>query len=443
MRTPERTVLLAFVCAIAILLRAGFVAQTYVKDPLRTDAGQYAQYSHNVVHHGVYSLDEGPDPQPDSFRSPGYPALLAAVRWVAGEDDWYEWARWLQVALGVAMVPLSFLLARTALRDGPALIVAGLVALSPHLVACTGYILTETLCGLLLLLALWFTVRMAEGKGRLAAIAAGVTLAFAALTNEALVLLPLPLLWLLRRRVGWRGMTAFGAAFLLIMGAWTARNQVLVKDPARSGSYRALITLSHGTYPGWVYQSEASRFSAYLEDPEQPSFGTSWSRFREVMAERVRERPLRYLSWYLLEKPYWLWSWSILQGQGDVYVFPVADSLYETQAAANATRLLMKGLHPAILVLLFLGLVRWLWRARTHRVAVDVLGATLVYVTAVYVVFAPWPRYSIPLRPELYLFAVWTAVHVARRCYRSFKRRNAVCCSSRSTTSTNSAVPSS
>jgi hypothetical protein len=28
----------------------------------------------------------------------------------------------------------------------------------------------------------------------------------------------------------------------------------------------------------------------------------------------------------------------------------------------------------------------------------------LIYFTALYAVFAPWPRYGVPLRPELYLW---------------------------------------
>ena len=51
MAKKEHRVLLGIVIAIALLIRIGYVAQTYIKDPLRTDAGQYARYAHNIVHH--------------------------------------------------------------------------------------------------------------------------------------------------------------------------------------------------------------------------------------------------------------------------------------------------------------------------------------------------------------------------------------------------------
>ena len=56
--------------AVALLLRIGYVAQTHVKSPLRTDAGQYAKYAENTHEHGVYSMDASVPPTPDSFRSP-------------------------------------------------------------------------------------------------------------------------------------------------------------------------------------------------------------------------------------------------------------------------------------------------------------------------------------------------------------------------------------
>ena len=59
----------------AALLRGGYVATTTIKSPLRADAGQYAQYAENIVEHGVFSLDPSDPPTPDSFRSPGFPAL--------------------------------------------------------------------------------------------------------------------------------------------------------------------------------------------------------------------------------------------------------------------------------------------------------------------------------------------------------------------------------
>lgn len=92
--------------------------------------------------------------------------------------------------------------------------------------------------------------------------------------------------------------------------------------------------------------------------------------------------------------------------------YEVTRSLYHVSAAADSTQRLMHFLHPAMLALA-LGAGVFGWRRVFSSAISDVsqrpwpIIATLAYFTLLYTVFAPWPRYSIPLRPELYLLAVW------------------------------------
>ncbi|NJL60252.1 MAG: hypothetical protein HC887_12100 [Desulfobacteraceae bacterium] len=74
----------------------------------------------------------------------------------------------------------------------------------------------------------------------------------------------------------------------------------------------------------------------------QSEFSSSLSSFSKIFWSRFQERPIRYISWYLFEKPYYFWSWNILVGQGDVYIYEIKKSLYQTSAAANFTREIMK-----------------------------------------------------------------------------------------------------
>lgn len=76
-RNAERGVLVGIVVAVGLALRLGFVLEAVVQHPLRADAGQYALYAKNLCEHGVFSLATTSPPAPDSFRSPGYPAVLA------------------------------------------------------------------------------------------------------------------------------------------------------------------------------------------------------------------------------------------------------------------------------------------------------------------------------------------------------------------------------
>ena len=122
--------MLSIVVVVAALLRIAFVTGADVQSPLRVDAGQYAQYATNLVEHGVYSLSSDPEPLPDSFRSPGYPVVLAFCRALGGENFWYEVARWLQVGLSTLTVLLIYGLARQLFSFATAVVAALLVLMA-------------------------------------------------------------------------------------------------------------------------------------------------------------------------------------------------------------------------------------------------------------------------------------------------------------------------
>ena len=153
--------------------------------------------------------------------------------------------------------------------------------------------------------------------------------------------------------------------FCLSPAVWMMRNAKLPPEAPR-GSDRAIVTMSHGAYPGFVHKDPKHKYYPYRDDPMQPAFGASFQNFRAILWQRFKQRPLRYIRWYLLEKPYYLWSWDNLQsqrlgyqhpGRGDIYVYPVESSLYMRSIPANLTRLVMKALHPILLILALVGIV--------------------------------------------------------------------------------------
>ena len=210
--------------------------------------------------------------------------------------------------------------------------------------------------------------------------------------------------------------------FSLFPSIWMLRSSLLAQEASR-GSGRAIATMSHGAYPGFVHKDIRFKYYPYREDPRQPEFGASFKNFRTIFWDRFKKRPLRYISWYVFEKPYYIWSWDNLQsrmgpsqrpGAGDIYIYAVASSLYLKSSSANLTRQFMKVIHPIILVLALIGVgiagvdaYHDRKSLKLHRSPIF-LFAILVYYTMLYTVFAPWPRYSVPLRPELYLCAMWT-----------------------------------
>ncbi|MBL8754513.1 MAG: glycosyltransferase family 39 protein [Planctomycetes bacterium] len=398
MRKAERTVLVGIVVAVALAIRLWYVLTAVVQHPLRADAGQYAAYAKNLVDHGVFSLATTVPPPPDAFRSPGYPALLALCRAFAGEQSWLLVVAVVQAVLGAATVLLVYRIARAWLPFAAALGAALLTAFSPHLVVGSAYVLTECATTFCVALAAWAFVG-ADSRSRLAlaALAAGAGV----LCNEALVVLPFAFgfaAW----RTGKGRAVAYVLVALLPLGVWSLRNQV--QPLAKTGSERATASISHGSYPGMVFRDVRYLGFPYREDPEQPAFGASWAGLREVLGRRVAAEPLRYASWYLLEKPLWLWRWPLVQGN-DVYVYEVANSPYETQPVLGATHGVMRCLHVPLMAAAAMAALVALLRPRTAPVPLRALAAAVVAATLAYLPVIPDPRYLQPVRPLLFVLA--------------------------------------
>ncbi|MCK5942953.1 MAG: glycosyltransferase family 39 protein [Planctomycetes bacterium] len=418
MRPAERAVLVSIVVVIAAALRVAFVSTADVQSPLRVDAGQYAQYAHNLVEHGVYSLATATPPAPDSFRSPGYPLFLALCRALGGEQGWYALARWLQVALSTLTVLVAYRLARQFVGFGPSCAAAALVALSPHLVVSPAFVLTECLSAFVVTTAIWLLV---AAKTTRTSLLGAAVLGFAPLCTETLVFLPLVFAAALWRRDRRRAVAIFAVAMLPFL-AWNARNATT--ELARSGSERATASISHGSYPGMVFEDPRYFGFPYREDPAQPEFGQSWSNLFEVLGPRVAAAPLSYARWYLLDKPVWLWSWPLVQGN-DVNVYPVGNSPYERQPVMAATHAAMRWLHVPVMLLAAAGAIVGLLRGRrdpTAHWAPFALGAVALLGTLAYLPVIPDPRYLQPIRPLLFVLA-GAALSVGFAWLRGARRR--------------------
>lgn len=394
----ERTVLLVILTVVALALRIGHVLTVDVDNPLRADAGQYFTCAKNLVEHATFSTETGAAPRPDSFRSPGYPGFLALVLATVGRDRFYLVALLAQAVLGALLVPLTYRLARSCTPPGFALVAAGLSAVSPHLVTSCGYLLSEALTAPLLVATL---ATLAAWRRRCSAartLGAGILMVLLYFVQEATLGLPFVLVALLARRLEWRRKAfALLAVFLVGAGAWQARSALVVPEGAATAGQRVVATLSHGSYPQLFFATEANRYFPYREDPEQPEFGRTWSRFASVLGSRIAAEPLRYLKWYVLEKPVWLWSWGIVQGQGDVFVYPVRTSLFERVAVVDFVRTVMHWLHPLCVVLMLIAVLL--------RKAPLPIVVTLVWFTLLHSLFLPDPRYLVPLKPLLFVTA--------------------------------------
>ena len=392
MSRRERAVLVGIFALVAMALRLGFVLYSEVDQPIRADAAQYVTCAKNLVEHGILSTETGDLPRPDSFRSPGYPAFLAVLMLCFGKTGYYVPALVLQALLSALLVLVVYRLARTFLAFGPALLAAVLTALSPHLVASCGYVLTESLTANLLAMVCLSLAAWQRRATTRRAFYVGLACGLLYLLQEAVLpLLVVLIVWLGRKSMLRRTALVALGTYLLVVGSWQVRCATTVPAGAATAGDRVLATLSHGTYPALYHLTEENRYYPYREDVEQPEFGRSWSKFTAVLGARVSERPLRYVAWYCLEKPAWLWSWGIVQGQGDVLVYPVRRSFFAGFPVADAIRAGMRWLHPFCLLALLVGLA-------SRRLPAWIV-LPMLWFTILHSVFLPDPRYLVPLKP--------------------------------------------
>ncbi len=425
--------MLGAVLLLGAVLRFQAISNTIIDHPIRADARVYYLAALNLERWNIFSRAEpGPQaPAPDAFVQPGLPlAISPFIEFPPTERMLFRFNT-LQVLLGVATIALTFALFRLFAGPSMALGAAALVALSPHLVVMTTYLLTETLFTFLLTAGtalLAFALRDARTAP---ALAAGLLLGASALTRATTEYLPLFLLVALypfcdARRFRRTILPAAATALLAII-AWKLRNLATIGslgDPTLM-----ISTLHHGMYPGFMFNAMPESLGApYRFDPFTQQIDGAGSVLAEL-SRRAGADPLLYLYWYLIGKPVSLLSWNMIDGIGDIFLYPVSASPYFDQPLFTFTRELIRWLHaPLSLAAIAGGLVAllrpgWLDLDVAERRTVLLLVALILYFFAIHAIGAPFPRYGIPLRPVIYGLGLFTFIRLGRCLLSSCQNR--------------------
>jgi hypothetical protein len=162
---------------------------------------------------------------PSAGHPPLYPLALAVVSKLGGTGELSH--RALGLILGACTIVLVGLLGRRAGGERLGLVAAGLCAVYPLMIAVDGALMSETLYGPLVAVALLAAWRMLDRPGPWIALATGAAIALAALTrSEALLLLVVlawPAAW--RGGAGWPLRAALATlACALVLAPWAIRN---------------------------------------------------------------------------------------------------------------------------------------------------------------------------------------------------------------------------
>lgn len=422
--SPKNNHFYLYIILVAVLsfwIRISYFQQTIVYNPVMGDAWHYVQYAKNLVNHNTFSKDrDTSSPKPDSYWAPGYPAFIAASVMAAKKlgINAYQMVMYSQVVLGVLISVLTLLLGWLFLSKTWSVLAAVLVSLSPHMISLGGYLLTETLFSFLLLAAVYsFSIAYTDKKWWIF-IVSGLFFGLSYLVNPVIFFAPI-LLVLLAGYIFSSGKSKLSVSFksklisclivfFLIVGAWSVRNVISVQSGQSSGSNRLFTNLVIGSHSAFY-----DIWRANTRNPNNPAtkdfkiLNGSYSAFTRLLSERIIHAPGHYAKWYLIDKPILLWSWSILIGQGDIFVYPVKVSIYDKSIIALATYLIMKSIHYLLFGFAVMGIF-FLFKDTNLIPYIPIfIYITLIYISAVYAVTQSEPRYSIPLRPEMYLCAVF------------------------------------
>jgi hypothetical protein len=292
--------------------------------------------------------------------------------------------------------------------------------------------LTETLFGLLLALTLLIFCTSTRKPDTPAFILLGICLAASWMVNPTALLLPAIFatlaLWgnspstselpVLRKPMI---LVCIFLPLMLVLGGWSLRTAVTVPDRGLDSASRLLMNLNVG-----MHETFHDRWRADKRDPNNPAtltaaeIGSSYAKFIEVWSRNFRENPVDMTVWYLFKKPYDLWGWDVKIGLYDIYIYPIEYSLYHKKAWANITHQAMKLMHLPILALALLGVCSIRYIHDKGRVPFIAVVAVTAYFTAVYSATQADPRYSFPLRPELYLCATVGLLQLSRLTKRRF-----------------------
>ena len=394
------------------------VSQTRIDHPIRGDARDYFSYAFNIKLHGVYSkeLPSSETPRPDALRAPAYPAMVSLLLDESNVEKTLANVLYLQALFGILTVLVYLSLFRRLMPPIWALGAGLITAISPHLINASVYLLTETLFTFLVglhLFALERTLRLRQIRW---ALIAGILLALSLLTRPTTQYLMLVYLLAFALWAGrdWRNYGKYllwvAIPVIIAFSTWSIRNQIAtghISDPTLTANF-----LHHGMYPNMMYQDREETFGyPYRFDPLTTEISGNVHRTLAVIIDHFEQEPQRYFSWYLIGKPIQFFAWDLTESVGDAFIYAPLQTPYLGNKLFEATHVVASFLHPFLMLLTLFGVCFALVR---KNLAAYLLSMVLLYFVALHMIGAPFPRYSIPLRPINYGLAFYALYQITQ-----------------------------
>ena len=433
MRIHKEIIICLVLFAIALGVRLQYQNESIVDHPLRADAAGYFSAAYNLRYFNAYSLEvprlrgirlgehQGPRPASRTDRSPGYP-IFQSMLMTDGErvPDFIDRVLKVQAVLGALVAVFVFLMARPILPAAWAAVAGTLTAISPHLIAMDGYMLTESLYvflitgGVLLLMLAW------RSDNLLLTLAGGLVIALSFQVRAVSALAPIFLasafVYAARER-GLRKKTMAAAHVAII-----AASLVAVVAGHRVFVHQYVTNMDEIQWEQKKYVSFTEPLSHYMRNLRPPNFyvrneshvytrnlDRSWKYPTRL---NFRDIPAKYVLWDAWDKFVIMHSWDNAYYEG-VYIYPMNRKGFETSKILFVLHKIMFNLHPILLFLSFFGIVllfvRWFKRSLPNHQRALILPALMFVYLVLVLYFLSWlPRYTIPDLPFMFILAVAT-----------------------------------
>jgi len=352
-----------------------------------------------------------------------YPLFIAGVYYALGERSLAK-LLYVQACVGVATIPLTYLLARRFTGIIPALVAAGIVAFDDSLIDHARYIYAEILYTPLLLVALLALLWALQAPRLWRFAGAGASMAVVTLCRPTSALLPLmlPLVlpwgWPLKQKAS--ACWAYGLTMMAVIAPWTYHNwrtyhhflPLTISAGALwqgSPEFYHLTQQRRNHYDIWVHELNPERNGGYDPHTIEGDRYFTQRALRSIWAE-----PRVYLTYALQKAAYlWLGNPTVVWTYGSLYNWPVMRQWYP-YPTLTLLNMWMARQRPLISLVALVYLA-----VRRRRRPLVLLVAVGAYFTLVHMISWAEMRYSEPLRP---LLAIMLVI-VGRDVYDRLKRR--------------------
>ena len=423
-----------FLFCVALGIRLLYQHESVVDNPVRADAGSYLCTALNLLKFGVYSeAPPHPDRKPPKSRtdlSPGYPIFLSVLikqLKTKSIDSFIDRVLARQAIMGALVSILTFFLARFCLSSLWSAFTGLLTALSPHLIAMDGYLLTESLFTLVMILGILTLMLSWKNKNGIMAVIAGIfiTLSFYIRAINIFLLFFLALIFFIdskgqsffTKKIWVKQLSFLLLGYIII----TFSHFVFEKqfDVHNKSDDKYISTEStwgnivRGAYPGFFYKDGIKYGnSAWRVDPKYKKMLENKKYAFTVLKNRFTEHPFSFLKWYLGGKIFFMWHWDNIYN-GDVYIYPMKRKGFQENFFLYSIYKAMRYIHWPLFILTLISpiIVLVLWRYNKFALRARMLFAPILvfaYTAGILTILQPLPRYSIPLRPFAYIMAIFS-----------------------------------